>query len=310
MTKLASSRLRADGKASFDAIYDEPTPAAYFSALRPLEYTTPGCAQPLVRRCVEALRRRLKLETVTVLDLCAGYGVNAALLRHRLTLPDLYRRFATPRARAAGAMRIIADAMWFQYRRRRDAGVRMVAQDIAGHALDYSQAVGLADAVIQVNLEAYDPAPEQAALLRDTNLIVVTGGLSYIGERTFRRVLREVQCKPWALYYPLRHTDTDAIDRTFERSDYAVETGRHTIAHRRYRSANERRAIRTRILAQAAAGEARPSPTYLEAWIKLARPEDELLCPPFDEIVATDPDRAAAGESSHADLSATDAAWG
>ena len=92
MTKLASSRLRADGKASFDAIYDEPTPAAYFSALWPLEYMTPGCAQPLVRRCVEALRRRLKLETVTVLDLCAGYGVNAALLRHRLTLPDLYRR--------------------------------------------------------------------------------------------------------------------------------------------------------------------------------------------------------------------------
>lgn len=289
MTKVGKFPIRPDGKASFHAIYDEPTPAAYFSALRPLEYVTPGRAQPMVRRCVEALRRRRGLETVTVLDLCAGYGVNGALLKHRLSLHDLYGRFATPHARAAGARRIAADAMWFWRQRRREAHVRVVAQDVARRALAYGQAVGLVDAIVPVNLEERDPTPEQAALLGAADLVVVTGGMSYIGAPTFSRVLRVARRKPWALYFPLRHSDTDGIDETFERAGYVVETSGRAIAHRRFRSAEERRAIRARILAQATPGEPPPSPRYLEALVKLARPEGELLHPPFDEIVAADP---------------------
>lgn len=304
MKTVANSRIRPDGKASFDDIYDKPTPAAYFSALRPLQYMAPGHAQPLVRRCVEALRRHRGLETLTVLDLCSGYGINAALLKYRLTLQDLYRRFATHGARAAGAKRITADAIWFQRQRRSDSPVRVVAQDVARQALAYSQAVGLADAVVPANLEEQDPAPEHAALLRDADLIVVTGGLSYIGAQTFSRVLQVARRRPWALYFPLRHTDADPIDETFEQAGYAVETSRRMLAHRRYRSIEERQAIRARIFAQAAPDEPPPSGQHLEALIKLARPEDELFCPPFDEIVAADANRVADRDKPHAGLGA------
>lgn len=304
MTVLGKTRIRPDGKASFDAIYDQPTPAAYFSTLRPLDYSTPGRAQPLVRRCVEALRRRRGLETVTVLDLCAGYGVNGALLKHRLTLLDLYERFATPHARSAGAGRIAADALWFHRQRRGEARVRVIAQDVARRALAYGEAVGLADAIVPANLEGGDPSPEQIALLRDVHLIVVTGGLSYIGERTFSRVLRAARRDPWALYFPLRHSDSEPIDETFESAGYAVETAKRAIAHRRFRSVEERQAIHARVIAQATPGEPPPSQKYLEALVKLARPEEELFCPPFDEIVAADGERAASGDAPRAGLGA------
>lgn len=278
--------IRPDGKASFDEIYDGPTPAAYFSVLRPLQYLLPGHAQPMVLRCIQALRRRRELESVTVLDLCAGYGINAALIKCSMTMQDLYARFATHDARTAGAKRIPADAKWFQRHRRAAARDRIVAQDVSRNALSYSEAVGLADETVAVNLEDHDPTPEQAKLLRDADLVLVTGGLSYIGARTFSRVLRATRRAPWLLYYPLRHTDVSEVDETLEDMGYSVETSRRLIAQRRYRSAEERKSIRERTLAQAAPGEPSPSPTHLEALVKLARPLDELLHPPFDEIVA------------------------
>jgi hypothetical protein len=284
MKAMNGTGIRPDGKASFDEIYDGPTPAAYFSVLRPLQYLLPGHAQPMVLRCMAALQRRRGLERVTVLDLCAGYGINAALIKCNMTMQDLYARFATHDARAAGAERIPADAAWFQRRRRAAFHVRVVAQDVSQNALSYSEAVGLVDATVATNLEECDPTPEQVKILRDADLVLVTGGLSYIGARTFSRVLRAARRRPWALYYPLRHTDVSEIDETLEDLGYGVETSHRPIAQRRYRSAEEQQAIRKRTMAQAAPGEPAPSPTHLEASIKLARPLDEMFRPPFDEI--------------------------
>ena len=288
-------RIRSDGKASFEPIYDRPTPAAYFSALKPLAYMTPGRAQPMVRRCVAALRRARGIETVTVLDMCSGYGINAALLKYRLSMQDLYERYATAHARAAGGERITADALWYSRKARTHADVRVIAQDVASNALAYSRAVGLADAVMGANLEEREPSDAEAVQLARTDLVVVTGGLSYIGKKSFRRVLRAARRRPWALYFPLRHSDADAVDETFEDAGYTVETARRTIQHRRFRSAEERRAIRARVLADAAPGEQPPSLTHLEALIKLARPHGDLLRPPFDEIISGD------GEGSRRD---------
>ena len=286
---MSTLQIRPDGKASFDDIYDQPTPSDYFTVLRPLDYAAPGRAQPLVRRCVEALRRRRGIETVTVLDLCAGYGVNGALLKHSLSLRDLYQRFASRLARTAGDERIAADALWFRRQRRPDPGVRVVAQDVARNALEYSESVGLADAVVPLDLEAEEPTPEQAQLMRDAHLIIVTGGLSYIGEKTFRRLLDLMRRRPWALYFPLRHTDTDGIDESFENEGYAVEEARRAIDHRRYRSAEERSEVHARINADAAPQDPPPSSDYLQARIKLARPEGDLAHPPFEEIAAGRP---------------------
>ena len=278
-------QIRPDGKASFDNIYDQPTPEAYFTQLQPLEYVAPGDAQPLVRRCVDALRQCRDLETVNVLDLCSGYGVNSALLKYRLTLEDLYRRFARQHVDMDHAESIAADTSWFRQQQRTDADVRVIGQDVAANALNYSKSVGLSDAIMPVDLEAQEPSPEQAVLMRDVDLIVVTGGLSYIGDKTFRRTLNATRRRPWALYFPLRHTNTEDIDKSFEDAGYTVEPSRGLISQRRFRSEEERRSIHARIHTDASPNDPPLSPNYLEALVKLARPEDESIHPRLDKII-------------------------
>ncbi|NJP82748.1 hypothetical protein HCK01_36675, partial [Streptomyces sp. AA8] len=43
------------GMTSFDKIYDQPDPRAYFTVLGPLEYQTPHHAQSVFRRMAETL---------------------------------------------------------------------------------------------------------------------------------------------------------------------------------------------------------------------------------------------------------------
>ncbi|MEQ8655093.1 MAG: hypothetical protein RIC87_21705 [Kiloniellales bacterium] len=273
------------GKASFADIYNQATPRAYFSALRPLSYATPERAQPIVRRCVETLRRQRQLETVTVLDLCAGYGVNSALLKHDLSLEELYQRFTAPQVHLPPAKSIAADADWFRESRRNDLPVRVIAQDVAAKALDYAHRVGLADETLPLNLEEKELEEGQADLLRDVDLIVVTGGISYIGKRTFSRVLGACRRSPWALYFPLRHSDSQSIDSLFEQAGYKVEVSRRAVAHRRFESPQEQRRIRSRILARSEPRMTPPSWTYLEAMLKLALPKEDCRLLSFESMI-------------------------
>jgi len=78
-----------EAKANMDHIYDQPDPRAYFRELRKLSYAIPGVAKPIFQKLISRLRRQ-RNDTVHVLDLGCSYGVNAALLKHDLSMPDLY----------------------------------------------------------------------------------------------------------------------------------------------------------------------------------------------------------------------------
>ena len=75
-------------KANMDHIYDLPDPRAYFRELRKLGYAIPDAAKPVVQKLISRLRHQ-RNDMVHVLDLGCSYGVNAALLKHDLSMPDL-----------------------------------------------------------------------------------------------------------------------------------------------------------------------------------------------------------------------------
>src|ERR1700727_2425038 len=68
------------GKVSFDHIYDELDPRAYFNTLRRLDYCIPQLAR---RYFMRLLIRRVSSHggPATMLDIGCSYGINAALLR-------------------------------------------------------------------------------------------------------------------------------------------------------------------------------------------------------------------------------------
>jgi len=61
--------------------------------------------------------------------------------------------------------------------------------DLAANAIGYARKVGLIDNGWVENLEAEDPSPELVAAIREVDLITITGGVGYVSERTFDRLL-------------------------------------------------------------------------------------------------------------------------
>src|SRR5439155_20697033 len=108
------------GKADFEAIYNCPDPRRYFSTLGPLDYQIPHHGQGVFRAVAEVLqRRRSDRPPLGVVDLCCSYGVNAALLNHRLSLTDLYSRYAGRAPGAPAADRLAQEDRTFFATRRR-----------------------------------------------------------------------------------------------------------------------------------------------------------------------------------------------
>lgn len=243
-----TDRARADGKTDFDQIYDRPDPRAYFTTLRALEYEIPQRAQPVFQALLAALSARSDQAgpgPAQVLDLCCSYGINAALLRCEVTLDELFDRYTSPDLGELSAAELIrADEAFYAGRRRPDP-VAVSGLDLAANAVAYGRGVGLLDHGWAENLEDVDPSDELTGHLRDVDLVTTTGGVGYITERTFDRVLgaRRGAPMPWVAAFVLRIYPYDRIAETLSRHGLVTEqlTG-VTFPQRQFFSESEREA--------------------------------------------------------------------
>jgi hypothetical protein len=119
-----------DAKADFTSIYNEADPRAYFATLGALSYEIPRHGRLVFERLLDVMGGR---DGKTVLDVCCSYGINAALLNHKIDLEELDRHYASVGAVDASVLEEI-DRDWFAARRRADA-VRTVGLDVAERAV-------------------------------------------------------------------------------------------------------------------------------------------------------------------------------
>ncbi|MEZ5668707.1 MAG: hypothetical protein R3F55_14950 [Alphaproteobacteria bacterium] len=289
----------ASGKCAFDDIYDQPVPDAYFTRLKPLQYQTPHHAQPVFRRAARALAGLRGRRPVEVLDLCCGYGVNAALLNHRVSLADLYRRFRLARqARTSHDQRIGGDAAYFRQRGIAPRPARVTGVDVAANALVYARAVGLLEQSVNVDLETGRLDAAAAAGLARADLVTVTGGFSYIGARSLSRLLGlyPARRQPWVVALPLRQMDFSACEAALQRAGLTVETwSRWPMPHRRFADATERDATLAAIDPDGDPIRRPPSRSHLEAVLYVARPEADAARLPLADLVQ--PSAVDAGET-------------
>lgn len=170
----------AGSKTDFSRIYTRPDPREFAAALRPLEYQVPRHAAPVVAELLDGR---------PVLDLCCSYGVNAAQLRCGVDLAELAARYDDPALAALDPAALVAADRDFYAARRRAPDVRVLGLDASAPAVDYALRTGLIADGWAEDLEAADPSPALAAGVADVGTIVCTGGVGYIGERTFARLL-------------------------------------------------------------------------------------------------------------------------
>lgn len=275
------------GKAEFDAVYDCPDPRAYFRALAPLDYRTPHYAQPIFRRCVGFLRTLRGRTGLTVLDLCCGYGVNAALINHQITLKDLYAHYTRPPFQSLDAAEMFRIDRWFYGCHRRRQRVRVVGVDVAPRALAYAEGLGLLDESFAANLETGEPAGRLAEALARVDLITVTGGLSYVGAQTFRHLLDAMPDTrpPWITFFPLRVTDVTGLIELFSKAGLHTERWRGLFPHRRFRGSAEHERALWRLRARGLDPSGKEDRGYYYASCYFARPPEDAARVPLEALV-------------------------
>ncbi|WP_037635468.1 hypothetical protein [Streptomyces katrae] len=227
---------------SFDDAYVLPDPRGYFTALGPYGYQTPAHAQPVFR----ALAGELDAGRRTMLDVCCSYGINAALVNHDVTLPQLYARYTSPEAAGLTTAELISRDRDFYAARRRPEAVRAIGIDVSRPAVDYAVAAGLLDEGYCVNLETAEPGDRLRRSAAGVGLITITGGTSFLTERTFARLLTAVGRPVPVAAFVLRTHDYRAIAGCLESYGLTVERAEGTNPQRRFTDPGEQqRAVAT-----------------------------------------------------------------
>ena len=276
-------------KDDFDLVYDLEDPSRYFRALKPSDYRMPevlagtlGAIHGLVcaaRGTGNALR---------VLDFACGYGAIGALLRHDLSMADIYARYGERRWRPADARRYwTADADFFAARGDAPAAFEIGGADIAGVALEYAVAMGFVDRTFHENLVEDAPGGALTRFLDGVDLVVESGSLGDLLPAAFGRILDACggASRPWFLYCPRPDIDWTALDALWAGQGYRTESlGNEPVRYRKALAAEEQADMLRITRAFGKPDEAVMRDGYLLVDMTLARPEGDAGNPPITEL--------------------------
>ncbi|MCT2593218.1 class I SAM-dependent methyltransferase [Streptomyces sp. N2-109] len=279
-------RFDATGKVSLDHIYTRPDPRAYFSVLRTLDYGVPQQAKPYFAKLIQEYRETRQVAAPKVLDIGCSYGVNAALLKYDVTMDELYARYgdagaddgaddgadADPLAREA----LLARDRELARLRRPAHRTRFTGLDPSGAALSYALEAGFLDDAVHADLEQHDPTPRQRTQLAGTDLVISTGCLGYVTERTLLRVVRAQDGnRPWMAHFVLRMFPFHTVERALAGFGYRTVRVEEVFKQRRFASGAEQRLVLDTMSAAGVDARGLETEGWLYAQLHLSRPSEE-----------------------------------
>jgi SAM-dependent methyltransferase len=209
-------------KANFNDIYIKADPRAYFSVLGALDYMIPDVAAPIVRQIIGAYARRYGRKP-RVLDVGSSYGINAAVHRFPMTFATLRRRYARHEMAALEPAEV-ARLDRHYYASWPDRGLAtFVGLDASPQAIRYANDVGLIEEGIVADLE-HEPLTDEAAdLVRDVDIVLSTGAVGYVSDKTFRSILEAASRPLWIVSFVLRMFPYDDFQALFEENGLVTE---------------------------------------------------------------------------------------
>lgn len=276
-----------EAKANFDRVYFQPDPREYYRVLFGLDYVIPDLAKGVFRNIVSALEdvrgRRIK-----VLDIGCSYGINAALLRYPLDIDRLAQRYSDLDAacvKVGDVERL--DRAYFSSWPGRD--VEVVGLDVSEPAIDYACNVGLLDAGVAEDLERGPPSARLKEMLRGVDLIISTGCVGYVTERTFSRLLAAIDGpRPWIASFVLRMFPFGPIERVLAEQAAMVTEKLEgvTFIQRRFHSEQECREALAMLYQQGVKISGKEAEGFYHAELFLSRPRRDLHGISLDEIAS------------------------
>jgi hypothetical protein len=280
-----------DGKASFGHIYNLGDPREYFETLGRLDYRAPQNGYLVFSPLIRAKKRLLggTSEEMTVVDLCCSYGINGALLKYDVTLDDLYERYRSEELASLSSEELAgADAEFFRSHKRK-ASPKVVGIDVAENAVSYALRAGLLDGGFVENLEEDEPTEALRKAVAAADLLFVTGGVGYVWERTFDRLLgcmTEEEGVPWVATFPTRMMDYGPIAKVLSKYGLVTEKlSNHTFAQRRFESIDEQEYVLGELASMGIDPEGREAAGYYHTEFYLSRPPEQASEIPIDALL-------------------------
>ncbi|MFD9971127.1 class I SAM-dependent methyltransferase [Streptomyces sp. NPDC059011] len=268
-------RFDATGKVSLDHIYAQPDPRTYFTVLRPLGYCVPQQAKPWFTKLIQEYRESRQVTVPQVLDIGCSYGINAALVKYDATMDELYDRYGGARAADDSRAALLARDRELARCRRPAQPLRFVGLDAAGSALAYALEAGFLDEAVHADLENHDPTPRQHAQLAGTDLVISTGCLGYVTERTLTRVVRAQGGRlPWMAHFVLRMFPFDRVEQTLAGLGYRTVRVGEVFRQRRFASPEEQALVLDGMAAAGVDARGFEAEGWLHAQLYLSRPYD------------------------------------
>jgi len=179
-------------KANFDEVYQAPTPHAYFETMIQLEYAIGQEARPFFLSAVALMRQQLGNRIpIRMLDLGCSYGIGSALVKYGLSLSEITDFFTNHTD--GDYHQCVQDTREWLAENKPDTPITCVGADASAEAIRFGADSGLLDGGIAQDLES-DPrlAPEECALMQTCNLLISTGAIGYVGERTLNAMLLQL----------------------------------------------------------------------------------------------------------------------
>ena len=276
-----------EAKANLDHIYNQADPRAYFRELKKLDYAIPEVAKPIFQKLIGALQKR-RANTIQVLDLGCSYGINAALLKHDLSMDELYDHWGEKDLSDVTSDAIIArDQRYFAD--LDEPNIDVVGLDVAPNAISYGEEVGLLDETITANLETDSLSAGAKEDLASVDLVTSTGCVGYVTEKSFDRLLPAMKTgqMPWFANFVCRMFPFDAIEASLDDWGYVTEKlENRTFLQRRFASDQELEQVIGQLRDQGV------DPTGLEgegdllAEFYLSRPKADAAAVPIEQLLA------------------------
>jgi hypothetical protein len=274
------------GKANFDAVYNAADARPYYSTLRAVQYSIPQHGADVLKQLLGAYRHDLEGRP-TVLDLCCSYGVGGALAKTDLTLADLFRHYQEADDIGLCGDRLIRADTALLAAEVRAGAPRVIGLDVAENAARYAVAIGALDDAFAENLELSEPSVELVRQMQEVDLITTTGGVGYITERTFSRLLDATTKVPWVAAFCLRTYDYTPIAEALAARGLVTERADRAFPQRRFVDEAEQRWAMAEVSARGLDPTGLEAAGFYYAELYVSRPERDAAGHPLADLIPT-----------------------
>lgn len=272
-------------KADFGDIYTQPDPRMYFNTLSALDYRIPQEGADLFKKLLTACGRD-QHRVPTIIDVCCSYGIVSTLLKTDIDISEITNHYAHPAVAELTTDQVRKVDTELLAKRFREPKPRVIGLDISKNAVEYALAVDSLDFGFVEDLEHNEPSAGLVEAMASVDLITCTGGVGYVSEHTFGRLVQAAPPTAYVAVLCLRTYDYAPIAEALAQRGLVTESPPNTYRQRRFADADEQAWAFERVRKLGFDPEGVETDGYYHANFFLSRPAVEVEAKPLAALFA------------------------